>query len=148
MVNKMNRITNRISLEMAIEIIEKAKKDGDSPVAITIMGPNLQPIVILAMDEVMPISVELSRKKAYTALITNTDTIFWEKEGVSKVNFADPNVSFFPGGILIKGLSGHIYGAIGVSGRKGRKEENEEGPPQDHELALIAKDFLLKNLEG
>ena len=125
-----------MAIDVAENVIEKAKEESDSPVAITIMGPNRRVITTFAMDGAMPISSELGVKKAYTALMTNTDTIFWEREMVSPVNFADPKISCFGGGVVVRGITGIIYGAIGVSGRKSQKEK-EEQPSQDHELAQL-----------
>ena len=131
-----------INLEMALKtakyVTEKAGKE-DPPIAVAIMNPNLQVIVILSMDGVMPISSELIVKKAYTALKTNSDTMYWQTESVDPANFADPNITCFGGGVQICDINNKVLGAVAVSGRKSQ---------QDHELAFYGVDYLISLLRG
>ena len=135
------------------EIVEGARKDGGDPVAITILGTDKEVILQAAMPGVMPVSIELSKNKAYTALMTNKDTSFWaDQEGQSELllNFADERFTFFPGGVLVLGDDSSILGAVGVSGRKGRKEKGDDPESQDNELAqrvvYLLKDFIKRSL--
>ena len=137
-------IRMRISLEIARDISSwlidnVASRDKDAPIAVTIVDPSGVTIIQEAMDGVKPISPELSRKKAWTSIAVKCDTI--ELEGLNPMNFADDNITCFPGGILIQAVGSRnqteIVGAIGVSGRKGKQPEGMK-TLQDHELALLA----------
>lgn len=135
------------------EVVEGAIKDGGDPVAITILGADKEVVLQAVMPGVMPVSIELSKNKAYTALMTNKDTSFWaDQEGQPELllNFADKRLTFFPGGILVTRSNNSILGAVGVSGRKGRKEKEEDPELQDNELAqrvvYILKDSIKRNL--
>lgn len=154
---RIYRKENPILLEDAMraikEVIEAAKKDLGSekgqPVAVAVMGSNFKLIAMAAMDGVMPVSVDLCIKKAYTALAGQRDTIEWEKEertGLDGRNFADPNWTCFGGGVLVKGHNGKVIGAVGVSGRLSCRPKDMEIPPQDHELAKIAAKWLEENI--
>jgi len=153
MKRNQKEITLELALKAAIEIIEQAKKDGGEPIAITIVGvnPNV-PIVTLAMDGVLPISAKLCWQKAYTAIMTKVDTIYWarwQEKGKSMINFCDPDITGFAGGVVIynpfdpKGIE--IIGAVGVSGRSGYRKP-EDKLPQDHELAQYGAVTLQKML--
>jgi len=115
------------------EIIEAAKKDGGDPIAITIAGEGGIPIIVEAMDDVMPGSVNLSMKKAYTAWITKNETLKWEEQGVDPINFADSNITCFGGGFPMHPT---ILGSVGVSGRHSHSKDHKT--IEDHELAEIA----------
>lgn len=146
------RITLEIAQVVANGIVERAKEDmnkknqapdlqSNEPVSVTVVGPDGLPIVVLSMDGVMGVSKALSHKKAYTALMTQRETLFWESRGIDPRNFVDPNITCFGGGIPIKDRQGNVIGAIGVSGRKSHLKEKEipgtKLIPQDHELAEI-----------
>lgn len=59
----MKKIKLDQAKKVAEEIIKAAKEDRGDPIAITIAGEGGIPIVTLAMDDVMPGSVNLSMKK-------------------------------------------------------------------------------------
>jgi len=59
------------------EVIRVAKSEEDDPIAITIIGINGEVIIQAAMNGAMPASIELSKNKAYTALMTKRETAFW-----------------------------------------------------------------------
>jgi len=148
---------NGISLEDAMKAVEGviglAGAQDDDPIAITIIGTNGEVIIQAAMDGVMPGSIELSKNKAYTALMTKKETAFWADQEAESTrtggprlleNFTNDRFTFFPGGVPVKDKEGRIIGAVGVSGRKGRQEEKEAKLPQDHELAHGAIGTLKK----
>lgn len=115
---------------------EKAvSKDRDKPVAIAVIGLDGRLIAFAAMDGVTPVSIQLAINKAHTAIVGTRDTVEWEGMGVDAQNFTDPQFTCFGGGVLIRDRKGKVVGAIGVSGRKSKKDVR--GIPQDHELADI-----------
>lgn len=73
------------ALEVAREIIALAESSEDKAIAVTIVGPNGITMITMAMDGVIPISVELSQRKAYTSIMTQKDTLFWEKSPLKPI---------------------------------------------------------------
>lgn len=128
-------------------IIDIAKKDGGKPVAVTVVVAVSRIIAFAAMDGVVPASIKLSQSKAYSSVIDQTDTILWasipkqtEVVDFDMRNWTDENFSGFTGGVVIK--SGDtIIGGIGVSGRRGKKG-NDDVIMQDNELAEYGKSGL------
>jgi uncharacterized protein GlcG (DUF336 family) len=143
----MRKLTLDLAREIADDVIRRAEKSlnkDNGSVAVTVTGMNGKTIVTLAMDDVMPISVDLSFKKAYTAWASKMNTIEWEKKEIDPSNFADPNFTCFGGGVLLE-HGGTIYGAIGVSGRCSyQKDSSTMSPLQDNELAILGKIFWKK----
>lgn len=127
------KLSQALEVSTALIKVAKEKKYKGSPIAITISGEYGQPIVTLAMDGVMPSSVNLSIKKAYTAWITRNETLKWEEEKINPINFGDPNITCFGGGIS---MDPEIMGAIGVSGRLSHSKNYRT--IEDHELAKAA----------
>lgn len=133
-----------LSLDDALLIIravrrvaEEAVSEGhDEPVAIAIAGSDGRLIAFVAMDGVMPVSIQLAINKAHTAIVGSRDTIEWQEMGVGAQNFTDPQFTCFGGGVLIRNKESKVVGAIGVSGRKSRADINTR-IPQDQDLADI-----------
>lgn len=128
-------------------IIEKASGDGGSPVAAAVVDVAGRLIAFTAMDGVMPASIKLAQSKAYSALIGKRDTIKWattKKNGecvdFDMRNWTDEGFTGFTGGVIIT-FSNQIIGGIGVSGRKGLKDEIDV-LMQDNELAEYGRSVL------
>ncbi len=149
----MKEILLGLALEIAKSIISTAEDTEpdypiiQNPIAVTVAGMNGKPIVTLAMDRVMPISVDLSVKKAYTAVMTFEDTKEWEEKGLNPSNFADPNITCFGGGVLLLNEKKTFIGAVGVSGRHSYQKDKKMDRWQDHELACVAHSVILKELK-
>lgn len=148
-MNEKEIIHLQDALEAAKATINEAELYGGGPIAVTIVGPNGQPIVTLAMDDVIGVSPRLSWRKAFTALMTGKDTIEWEQKEVDPQDFGGDkeNISCFGGAVVLKGLySRRIIGAVGVSGRRSHKEVQEK-ILQDHELALFCAEKLAEKMQ-
>ncbi len=125
--------------KVVASVIEEASVSG-SPVAVAIIGISDNLIAFGAMDDVLPVSIQLAMNKAHTALALQQDTI--SLEGKDPANFTDSRFTCFGGGVLICDR-GIIIGAVGVSGRKSRRS-GRDTESQDHELAFCAaKGFML-----
>lgn len=125
-----------ISLDEANERIVKALDFAKpeqlqipgQPIAVAVVGFDGRLVSFMAMDGVMPVSIQLAQDKAYTAIISQSPTSRWENkektEGLDISNFNDPRFTAFAGGVLIKDPStNQIIGAIGVSGRTSKEDE-------------------------
>ena len=142
------------ALEVAREIIALAESSEDKAIAVTIVGPNGITMITMAMDGVIPISVELSQRKAHTSIMTQEDTLFWEKSPLKPIRlivigehkraeaaelldlekvpcvFVDSKITCFGGGVLVRDPQGNILCAIGVSGRRSCRKD-ELSPPEE-----------------
>jgi len=143
----MEEIPDTLANMVVIFLADWAKKDGGLPISVVIVGVN--PLVEIAkrsMNGAMPISSMLCWQKAYTTVMTKKDTIFWadwQAKGKCIDNFCDPNFTAFPGAKVIYDPEEpkKVLGAIGVSGRNGRKETTDK-LLQDHELAGLGARYL------
>jgi len=144
---KEEKITRRLAKKTGEKIIEIAEKTGkNDPVGVTIVGINGQVIITDCMDDLKGISPELSRKKAYTALMIGKETRHWEEKKKDPRNFGDDNVTCFGGGVPVMDSKGRLIGGIGVSGRKSFKQTEEDNVPQDHELATAGLEYLVREM--
>ena len=73
------------------QVLEEAQKNGGDPVAVAVVGSDGRLVAFAAMDGVMPVSVEVAINKAYTAVVGQHDTLFWERApaGFDGRNFVD-----------------------------------------------------------
>ncbi len=131
-------------------IIEKASGDGGSPVAAAVVDAAGRLVAFTAMDGVMPASIKLAQNKAYSAVIGKRDTDRWsatKKNGecvdFDMRNWTDENFSGFTGGVVIQ-FNNQIIGGVGVSGRKGQKDETDS-LLQDNELADYGRAIMTTN---
>ncbi len=128
-------------------VIRKAMHDGGGPVAVAVVNYAGRLIAFAAMDHVMPASIKLAQSKAYSAVVGNRDTIHWAafKKNVDTVDFdmrnwTDKNFTGFTGGIIIT-YDDQLIGGIGVSGRKGKRDEGDI-LMHDNELAEYGRSML------
>ncbi|HDH31307.1 MAG TPA: heme-binding protein [Candidatus Wolfebacteria bacterium] len=139
------RTLKTLTLDEAQQIIHhinnEATHDNGAPVSIAVVGVDGELTAFAAMDDVMPASRQIAVNKAKTAIAGRRDTLYWEikKEKFPAFDgrdFTDVNFTCFAGGVVIL-KNNSFVGAIGVSGRKS-KREIESGRSQDHELAVNA----------
>lgn len=119
-----------ITLEEAQQLIKKAifvtEEGKEKPIAIAVVGIDCSLVSFAAMDGVMLASKKLAVNKAYTAIMTDRDTIEWQEKNppVDVNNFTDKRFTFFGGGILIK-RGNSVIGALGISGKGGGKKDDQ-----------------------
>ena len=119
-----------IKLEEAQLIVEAATVAAKAPVAVAVVGLDGNLIAFVAMDGVMSASKKLAADKAYTAIMTDRDTMAWEtrEKPIDVSNFNDSRLTFIGGGVLIK-RGDYLIGGLGISGERG-------GSSKDHDLAM------------
>lgn len=127
------QVTSSQAQAMIDAAVAKASEIG-VPVSLVVLdgGANLK--AFTRMDGAVLGAIDIAMKKARTAVLfdCNSEDV-WEycKPGAAAHNLELTNggLAPFPGGIPLKGLSGELIGAIGVSGG---------AVPQDFEIATAA----------
>lgn len=143
MKTELKELPMDLAIGMVKEVVKKAKITEGDPIAVTVVDITGTVKASLKMDCALPLASEISRRKAFTAFMTSSDTKKWEDGGEIATDFGDPkDITCFAGGVLLV-VGKEIYGGIGVSGRKSFKEK-EYDHPQDHELATFGLEYLKK----
>lgn len=115
MVLTIKRLTMDTALKMAKATIDKCRKENVN-VAVTIVDRGGDTQVVLRDALAMDVTIDISKKKAYTAMSFNTRTI----ELQSRIKQLGPISTY--NGLLLQGggapinIGGTIMGGIGVSG--------------------------------
>ena len=110
----------RLSLESAGRVaqgtIDECRKQGYQ-VSVTVVDRNGVPQVMLRDTLGPPVSVSISKDKAYTSA-----NFFAPSGGLERLKdsplFYRDGLAMMPGGVLIE-AGGQVYGAVGVSGAPG-----------------------------
>ena len=107
----------RLSMEMALRLatatIEACREEGVQ-VSVTVVDRGGHPQVVLRDVLAMPLSLEVSQRKAYTAMSFNSPTSGLGSMVQSALNTM-PGMMFGAGGLPIT-VGGAIVGGVGVSG--------------------------------
>jgi uncharacterized protein GlcG (DUF336 family) len=91
-------------------------------VSVTVVGRDGLVLAQISSEGAAPHTMELSRRKAYTALTFHMPSANFEKHGGASQLEALPGVTALPGGIPI--MSGkEVIGAVGISGSPGKDPE-------------------------
>jgi glc operon protein GlcG len=102
------------------QAVEKASRDFGRPVCVSVCDKNGYLIAFARMNGSPMRSIDISRRKAYTAIWMAVPTHeFLErlhKDQVEASYFGDETLSALPGGYPLKDGDGNIVGAVGVSG--------------------------------
>jgi glc operon protein GlcG len=105
--------------QLVTDAIEKANADYKRPICVAICDAYGFPIAFARMDGAPIRSIDISRRKAFTAVRMGMTTgAFLErlqKEGWQAGYFGEDMLPL-PGGVPLKDASGAIVGAIGISG--------------------------------
>jgi len=110
-VNQLDLVT---ALQVAQASISQCRKDGLS-VSVSVVDSHGTAQVMLRDTTAKPISLRLSRMKAYTSVNFSADTETLADKADTAVGRSD-GVLMAAGGVLIKLETGEILGAVGVSG--------------------------------
>lgn len=133
-MNQLKTISFEEAKKLAEVTIEVAREKGVE-IAITVIDITGRRLVSFTMDGAIPITPELSERKARLALKMHLDTIELQKQGVNVMDFG-PGYSAFGGGMVITNAMFYVvykktvdvFGAIGVSGL--------DTGEKDHDLAM------------
>ncbi len=107
----------RLSLDLAVRMaqgaIEACREEGVQ-IAVTVVDRGGHAQVVLRDVLAMDLTLEVSRRKAYTAMSFGNATSELASTGPTALG-AMPNVAFLAGGLEIR-VGGAIVGGVGVSG--------------------------------
>ncbi|SHM76339.1 Uncharacterized conserved protein GlcG, DUF336 family [Cyclobacterium lianum] len=113
-----------VTLSEAEKVIDAAKKKAESKgtkmdICVVDTGANLT--AFARMDGAWLGSVDISIKKAKTAIFFNMDTaqlspMVQPGSPLYHIEHSNQGLITFPGGVVLKNKAGEIVGAIGVSG--------------------------------
>jgi len=116
----MSVTVKRLTLETAERVaqatIEECRKQGYQ-VSVTVVDRNGIPQVMLRDSLGPPVSISISKDKAYTAANFTASSGQLDRLKDSPLFYRD-GLATMPGGLLIE-AGGQIYGAVGVSGAPG-----------------------------
>jgi uncharacterized protein GlcG (DUF336 family) len=113
-----------VSLESAQKIlaqaVAKAAKDFGRPISVSVCDQYGFMVAFARMNGAPVRGIEISRRKAYTAVRMGMSTDAFlarlHKEQVEAGFFGDDTLTALPGGNLLKDAAGNVLGGVGVSG--------------------------------
>ena len=119
-------ITLSTAQNLVARACEKATADFKRPICVSICDAYGFPIAFARMDGAPIRSIEISRRKAFTAVRMGmaTDAVLAriQKENWQASYFGDDMLPL-PGGVPLKDGSGAIVGAIGISGLAAHEDQ-------------------------
>jgi len=113
-----------VSLESAQKIVaealKKASADYKRPICVSVVDKNGFLVAFARMDGTPLRSIEISRRKAFTAvrMLMPTDQFLklLTEKNLQASYFGDDTLTALPGGNPLKDASGNVLGGVGVSG--------------------------------
>lgn len=125
---KRQRLTFAQKKQMIQYLVDRASGDGKEPLTIAIYDDARQLVSLTMMDGSSKVNRDLACKKAYTSSLMRKTTLQWQafiqKQGVGLDVFGDPWMTSIPGGAPVITRDGDTLGAVGISGRT-MKEDQE-----------------------
>jgi uncharacterized protein GlcG (DUF336 family) len=130
-----------MSLGLAQKVIEgaiaKVSKDCDRPVCVSVCDRFGFQIAFVRMDGAPVRCIDISRRKAYTAVWMGMPTDEFlarlQKDHVEARDFGDEMLCALPGGNLLKNAADRVIGAVGISGL---------APSEDQSTANAMTDWI------
>jgi uncharacterized protein GlcG (DUF336 family) len=124
--------TEMVDLELAQRIVshatEKATKEFGRPVCVSVCDRYGFLVAFARMDGAPMRSIEISRRKAFTAIWMGVPTDAFvarlHKDQVEARDFGDATLCGLPGGNLLKNASGNVLGAVGLSGLQPNEDQS------------------------
>lgn len=121
-----------VNLESAQKILaqatQKAAKDFGRPICVSVVDKYGFLVAFARMDGAPIRSIEISRRKAYTAVRMGVSTDAFlarlHKEQVEASYFGDDTLTALPGGNPLKDAAGNVLGAVGVSGLAAHEDQS------------------------
>lgn len=121
-----------VSLESAQKIVtlamEKAAKDFGRPICVSVCDKYGFLVAFGRMNNAPVRSIEISRRKAYTAVRIGVATDVFlarlHKEQIEIGFFGDDMLTGLPGGNLLKDAAGNAVGGVGVSGLAASEDQS------------------------
>ena len=108
--------------------IDKAAKDFGRPICVSVCDKYGFLVAFGRMNGGPVRSIEISRRKAYTAVRMGMSTDAFlarlHKEKLEAGFFGDDTLTALPGGNLLKDSAGNVLGAVGVSGLAASEDQS------------------------
>jgi uncharacterized protein GlcG (DUF336 family) len=117
------RLTLEVNNKIAMETIKACEAKG-IPVSVTVVDRN--GIIMVQMRDSMapPVSLPISQKKAYTAVMFNANGSQLTSQAEGALPTLGEGLAFMAGSVTIS-AGGRLYGAVGVSGAPGGDIDEE-----------------------
>lgn len=117
------RMTLDVANKIAVATVEACRKDG-IPISVSVVDRN--GIIQSQLRDTIapPVSLEISFKKAYTAVMFNVNGSALESRANSPLQSMNVNLAFMAGSVPIQ-AGGKLYGGIGVSGAPDGKDDEK-----------------------
>jgi uncharacterized protein GlcG (DUF336 family) len=108
------RITMDVANTIALNAVKTCREKG-IPISVTVVDRSGNVQAQLRDTTAPPVSLEISQKKAYTAVMFNAKGSALKGRSGSALQSMGAGLAFMPGSSPIK-AGGKMYGAVGVSG--------------------------------
>ncbi|AEG31966.1 GlcG/HbpS family heme-binding protein [Thiomicrospira cyclica] len=117
------RLTLEVNNKIAMETIKACEAKG-IPVSVTVVDRN--GIIMVQMRDSMapPVSLPISQKKAYTAVMFNANGSQLVSQAAGALPTLGEGLAFMAGSVTIS-AGGRLFGAVGVSGAPGGDIDEE-----------------------
>ncbi|SFR52716.1 heme-binding protein [Thiomicrospira sp. ALE5] len=117
------RLTLEVNNKIAMETIKACEAKG-IPVSVTVVDRN--GIIMVQMRDSMapPVSLPISQKKAYTAVMFNANGSQLTSQAEGALPTLGEGLAFMAGSVTIS-AGGRLFGAVGVSGAPGGDIDEE-----------------------
>ncbi len=115
-----------MTTETAARIAEatlSACSEKGIPVAATVLDRTGRQLVVMRDTTAPDLTLDISQRKAYTALSFNTPTSAMESRGGEPIAYT-PTLAMFAGGVPVE-AGGRVLGAVGVSGAPSGETDEE-----------------------
>jgi uncharacterized protein GlcG (DUF336 family) len=137
MVVQINRLSMDVAATIATATVAACREKG-IPIGVTVVDRSGITQVQMRDTTAPPITLNISKKKAFTAIMFNAKGSDLEARASSPLATLGEGLAFMPGSVPIE-AGGRIFGAIGVSGAP-------DGMV-DEECAQAGLDSVLMDLE-
>jgi uncharacterized protein GlcG (DUF336 family) len=114
MVVQINRLSMDVAATIATATVAACREKG-IPIGVTVVDRSGITQVQMRDTTAPPITLNISHKKAYTAIMFNAKGSDLQARANSPLATLGEGLAFMPGSVTIE-AGGKIYGAIGVSG--------------------------------
>lgn len=114
MTASVSRVSMDVANTIAVNAVKACREKG-IPISVTVVDRNGITQVQLRDTTAPPVSLPISKNKAYTAVMFNAKGSQLEGRANSPLQHMGVNLAFMAGSTTIE-AGGKIYGAVGVSG--------------------------------
>lgn len=117
------RLKSEVATKIAVEAVKACEAKG-IPVTATVVDRNGIVQTIIRDTMAPPVSIGISKKKAYTAVMFNANGSQLTSQAEGALPTLGEGLAFMAGSVTIS-AGGRLYGAVGVSGAPGGDIDEE-----------------------